>query len=141
MWRFWELCTDATLAEIADMRQRMEAGELHPKQVKTALARRIVADCHDEKAAKDAAAEFERIFARRETPEEVREVRLPAEAQPVWVPRLLVTLGMARSNGEARRLIEQGGVYLEGERLADAARELPAAPSTSYPFKVGQRHF
>ena len=141
MWRYWELCTDATLAEIADMRQRMGAGELHPKQVKSALARRIVADCHDEKAAKDAAAEFERIFARRETPEEVREVRLPSAPQPVWVPKLLVTLGMARSNGEARRLIEQGGVYLEGERLADASQEIPAAPSSSYLFKVGKRHF
>jgi len=141
MWRYWELCTDATLAEIADMRQRMGAGELHPKQVKTALARRIVADCHDEKAAKDAAAEFERIFARRETPEDVREVRLPSAPQPVWVPKLLVTLGMAKSNGEARRLIEQGGVYLEGERLADASQEIPAAPSSSYLFKVGKRHF
>ncbi len=141
MWRYWELCTDATLAEIADMRQRMGAGELHPKQVKSALARRIVADCHDEKAAKDAAAEFERIFARRETPEDLREVRLPSAPQPVWVPKLLVTLGMAKSNGEARRLIEQGGVYLEGERLADASQEIPAAPSSSYLFKVGKRHF
>jgi len=141
MWRYWELCTDATLAEIADMRQRMGAGELHPKQVKSALARRIVADCHDEKAAKDAAAEFERIFARRETPEDVREVRLPSAPQPVWVPKLLVTLGMAKSNGEARRLIEQGGVYLEGERLQDASQEIPAAPSSSYLFKVGKRHF
>jgi len=141
MWRYWELCTDATLAEIADMRNRMGAGELHPKQVKSALARRIVADCHDEKAAKDAAAEFEKIFARRETPEEVREVRLPSAPQPVWVPKLLVTLGMAKSNGEARRLIEQGGVYLEGERLGDASQEIPAAPSSSYLFKVGKRHF
>jgi tyrosyl-tRNA synthetase len=141
MWRYWELCTDATLAEIADMRQRMGAGELHPKQVKSALARRIVADCHDEKAAKDAAAEFEKIFARRETPEDVREVRLPSAQQPVWIPKLLVALGMAKSNGEARRLIEQGGVYLEGERLQDASREIPAAPRSSYLFKVGRRHF
>jgi tyrosyl-tRNA synthetase len=141
MWRYWELCTDATLQEIADMRHRMEAGELHPKQVKSALARHIVVDFHDEKAAKEAAAEFETIFARRETPEDVREVRLPSGRQPVWIPKLLVTLGMAKSNGEARRLIEQGGVYLEGERLADASQELPAAPSSSYLFKVGKRHF
>ena len=141
MWRYWELCTDATLAEIADMRHRMGAGELHPKQVKSALARRIVADCHDEKAGKDAAAEFESIFARRENPDDVREVRLPSAQHPVWVPKLLVTLGMAKSNGEARRLIEQGGVYLEGERLADASQEIPAAPSSSYLFKVGKRHF
>jgi tyrosyl-tRNA synthetase len=141
MWRYWELCTDATLPEIDDMRRRMEAGELHPKQVKSALARRIVADYHDEKAAKLAAAEFESIFARKETPEDVREVRLPAAPQPVWVPKLLVSLGMAKSNGEARRLIEQGGVSLDGDRMSDTTREIPAAPSSSYLFKVGKRHF
>ena len=141
MWRYWELCTDASLADIADMRRRVEAGELHPKQVKEDLARRIVTDYHGDEAAAVAAAEFEKVFARRETPEEVREVRLKASPAPLWVPKLLVTLGMAKSNGEARRLIEQGGVYLEGERLADAAREIPASPASSYLFKVGKRHF
>jgi len=141
MWRYWELCTDATLAEIAGMRRRVEAGDLHPKRVKADLARRIVADYHGEKAAGEAAAEFEKIFARKETPGEIREVRLPSGAQPVWVPKLLVTLGLAKSNGEARRLIEQGGVYLDGERLADAAREIPAASSSTCLIKVGKRHF
>ena len=141
MWRYWELLTDATLSEIAAMRQRVEAGELHPKQAKSDLARLIVADYHGEKAAREAASEFEKIFARRETPEEVREVRLPSADQRIWVPRLLVTLGMAKSNGEARRLIEQGGVSLDGERLSDPSHEIPAAPSSSFLIKVGKRHF
>src|SRR5437867_6011274 len=141
MWRYWELCTDASLVEIAAMRRRVEAGELHPKQAKSDLARRVAADYHGEKAAAEAAAEFETIFARKETPEEVREVRLPAAGHPVWVPKLLVTLGMAKSNGEARRLIEQGGVSLDGERLSDASREIPAAPSSTCLIKVGKRHF
>jgi tyrosyl-tRNA synthetase len=141
MWRYWELCTDATLAEIAGMRRRVEAGELHPKRAKSDLARRIVADYHGDRAAGEAAAEFEKIFARKETPEEIREVRLPAAPQPVWVPKLLVSLGLAKSNGEARRLIEQGGVYLDGERLSDTSRELPAASAASYLIKVGKRHF
>jgi tyrosyl-tRNA synthetase len=141
MWRYWELCTDASLADIAAMRRRVEAGELHPKQVKGDLARRIVTDYHGEKAASEAASEFEKVFARKEAPEEVREVRLKAAPGPVWVPKLLVILGMAKSNGEARRLIEQGGVYLEGERLADSTREIEAAPASSYLFKVGKRHF
>jgi len=141
MWRYWELCTDAALSEIAAMRRRVEAGDLHPKRAKSDLARRIVADYHGEKAADEAAEEFEKIFARKETPEEVREVRLPAAPEPVWVPKLLVTLGMAKSHGEARRLIEQGGVSLDGEKLADASREIPAAPSSSCLIKVGKRHF
>jgi tyrosyl-tRNA synthetase len=141
MWRYWELCTDATLAEIAGMRLRVEAGELHPKQAKSDLARRLVADYHGDRAAGEAAAEFEKIFARKETPEEIREVRLPSAPQPVWVPKLLVGLGLAKSNGEARRLIEQGGVYLDGERLSDTTREVPAAPAATYLIKVGKRHF
>ena len=141
MWRYWELCTDATLAEIAAMRLKVEAGELHPKQAKCDLARRLVADYHGDKAAREAAAEFEKIFARKETPEEIREVRMPSAPQPVWVPKLLVGLGLAKSNGEARRLIEQGGVYLDGERLSDTTREVPAAPAATYLIKVGKRHF
>jgi tyrosyl-tRNA synthetase len=141
MWRYWELCTDATVGEIAAMRRRVETGELHPKQAKSDLARRLVADYHGEKAAAEAAAEFEKIFARKETPEEVREVRLPSAPEPVWVPKLLVGIGLAKSNGEARRLIEQGGVYLDGERLSDTSREVPAAPAATYLFKVGKRHF
>lgn len=141
MWRYWELCTDATLAEIAGMRLRVEAGELHPKKAKSDLARRLVADYHGDRAAGEAAAEFEKIFARKETPEEIREVRLPSAHEPVWVPKLLVGLGLAKSNGEARRLIEQGGVYLDGERLSDTAREVPAAPAATYLIKVGKRHF
>jgi tyrosyl-tRNA synthetase len=141
MWRYWELCTDESVAQIAGMRRRVEAGELHPKQAKSDLARRIVADYHGQREAENAAAEFEKVFARKETPEEIKEIRLPPDARPVWVPKLLVTLGMAKSNGEARRLIEQGGVSLDGERLADASRELAAAPASTYLFKVGKRHF
>ena len=141
MWRYWELCTDATVGEIAAMRRRVEAGELHPKQAKSDLARRLVADYHGAQSATEAAAEFERVFARKETPEEVREVRLPSAPGPVWVPKILVGIGLAKSNGEARRLIEQGGVYLDGERLSDTTREVPATPATTYLFKVGKRHF
>jgi len=141
MWRYWELCTDSSLSEIAGLRSRVEAGELHPKDVKTDLARRIVADYHGRKAAEAAASEFEKVFARKETPEEVREVRMPSGAQTVWVPKLLVTLGLAKSNGEARRLIEQGGVSIDGVRLADASREIHAVSSSSCLIKVGKRHF
>jgi tyrosyl-tRNA synthetase len=141
MWRYWELCTDLSLAAIGDLKRRVESGDLHPRRVKADLAARIVDDSHGDKAAAEAAAEFDRVFARRETPDEVREVALPSAPQPVWVPKLMVSVGLAKSNGEARRLIEQGGVSLDGERLADAARELPAPAGASYLLKVGKRHF
>jgi len=141
MWRYWELCTDLSSSEIEAMRRRVASGDLHPKQAKSDLARRLVADYHGEAAAAQAAVEFERIFARKETPDEVREVRLPGSTAPLWVPKLLVSLGLAKSNGEARRLIEQGGVSIDGERLSDPAREIAAAAPATHLIKVGKRHF
>ncbi len=141
MWRYWELCTDLTVAEIDALRRRIDAGQAHPKQVKSDLARRIVADFHGEAAGRIAAEEFERVFAQKEAPDEVREVRLPGGPEPVWIPKLLVHLGLAKSNGEARRLIEQGGVSIDGERVADASREIAAAAKVSHLIKVGKRHF
>jgi len=141
MWRYYELCTDRTIAEIEELRSGVASGSLHPKAAKTGLARRIVADYHGETAATEAAAEFDRVFARKETPDEVREVRLPGSPQPLWVPKLLVDLGLAKSNGEARRLIQQGGVSVDGDRLSDPAGTLAAGAAASYLIKVGKRHF
>jgi tyrosyl-tRNA synthetase len=141
MWRYWELCTDATLDEIDTLKRRVAEGDLHPKQAKGDLGRRIVADFHGAAAAARAAEEFERVFARRLEPDAIREVRLKAPDGPIWMPKLLVSVGLARSNGEARRLIEQGGVTLDGERLADPGAEIEARGSASHLIKVGKRHF
>ena len=141
MWRYYELCTDLTAGEIEALRSRVLSGALHPKQAKVDLARRLVADFHGTGAADEAAVEFDKVFARKETPDEVRLVLLPAGAEPLWVPKLLVTLGLAKSNGEARRLIEQGGVTIDGARVSDAAASLPATAAAAHLIKVGKRHF
>jgi tyrosyl-tRNA synthetase len=141
MWRYYELCTDLTVGEIESLRSRVRSGHLHPRQAKVDLARRLVADFHGTGAADEAAAEFDKVFARKETPDEVRQVLLPAGPEPVWVPKLLVTLGLAKSNGEARRLIEQGGVTIDGARVSDSSASLPALAAEAHLIKVGKRHF
>jgi tyrosyl-tRNA synthetase len=141
MWRYYTLLTDLSTAEIETMKRSVAAGTLHPRQAKVDLARRLVADFHGAAAAEAAAAEFDRIFARHEVPKEIREVRLPAEAEPLWIPRLLVTLDLAKSNGEARRLIQQGGVTLDGARVVDPQATLAARGGASHLLKVGKRHF
>lgn len=141
MWRYWELCTDLTMPEIETLKLRVVEGELHPKKAKDVLGRRIVTDFHGPAAALRAAQEFERVFAQRREPDAVREVHLKTSADPVWMPKLLVSVGLAKSNGEARRLIQQGGVSLDGERLADAGLEINAATPVSHLIKVGKRHF
>lgn len=141
MWRYWELCTDLTMPEIETLKLRVAEGDLHPKKAKGDLGRRIATDFHGAAAAGRAAEEFERVFAQRREPDAIREVRLKISAEPIWMPKLLVSVGLAKSNGEARRLIQQGGVTLDGERLADPGIEINVSTPASHLIKVGKRHF
>ena len=99
----------------------MTSGEVHPKQAKVDLARRIVADFHSTADADRAAEEFERVHARGELPSDLRSVAVvfaPDPSKPLT--RLIVDAGLAASTSEAGRKIQQGGVRLAGTRIADA---------------------
>ncbi len=141
MWRYYELCTDLTLAEIRELRSRVASGEVHPKRAKADLAGRIITDFHSAGEARAAEAEFERIFVGGEAPDEVEEVLLPCETKPVWLPRLLVILKLARSHGEAARLIRQGGVTLDGRKVERSEEELKADAPAEHLLRVGKRRF
>ena len=137
MWDWYLLLTDVATAEIAERKRRIQAGELHPKTAKQELGRRLVADFHGEAAARAAEEEFERVFAGGGVPEEIPEIAIPA---PLPLAKLLAQAGLAPSNSEARRLIEQGGVQADGERLSDPQQTL-APRAEPYLFKVGKRRF
>jgi tyrosyl-tRNA synthetase len=137
MWDWYLLLTDLSKAEIEDRRARVEAGELHPKGVKQELARRLVAQFHSEEAAREAEAEFEAVFSGGGVPEDVPEKELAGS----WtLTKLLTAADLAPSNGEARRLIQQGAVAIDGERADDPFLELAPRPEP-YLFKVGKRRF
>ncbi|MGH7804181.1 MAG: tyrosine--tRNA ligase, partial [Candidatus Binatia bacterium] len=111
--------------EERDVTAAIARGEIHPMDAKKRLAREIVGRFHDAAAADAAAEAFERRFQRRELPTEIPELRWSGDSATVWICRLLAETGLAKSNGEARRLIAQGGVKLDGERVADPALEVP----------------
>ncbi|HWN45275.1 MAG TPA: tyrosine--tRNA ligase [Thermoanaerobaculia bacterium] len=137
MWDWYLLVTDLPQAEIAARRAQVGAGELHPKKAKQELARRLVADFHTEAAAAQAEAEFEKVFASGGMPDEVPEVELAGS----WtLAKLLAAAELAPSIGEARRLLQQGAVALDGERVEDPSLELAPRPEP-YLFKVGKRRF
>ena len=137
MWDWYLLLTDLPEREIAERRARVEAGGLHPKAVKQELARRLVAEFHGEEAARQAEAEFEAVFAGGGVPEDVPEKELAG----TWtLVKLLPAAELAPSNAEARRLLQQGAVSVDGERVDDPFREL-APRSEPYLFKVGKRRF
>ena len=141
MWRYYELCTDVSLQTIGQMKRMIQEGELHPKKAKEGLASRVIIDFHDEASAKAAREEFERVFKEKGLPEEIPEHRIPLEGDHVFLPRLLTEVGLAASKSEANRLLKQGGVSIDGEKLPPATLEIPAAAGEQKLLKVGKRRF
>ncbi|HEY6230519.1 MAG TPA: tyrosine--tRNA ligase [Pyrinomonadaceae bacterium] len=138
MWRYYELLTDVTVAEIEALRKAGEKGERNPRDIKAELAKRIIADFHSEEAANSAEEEFVRRFRNKETPDEVEEVNVqPGEWKLI---DLLTTNKLTPSKAEARRLIEQGGIQINGQRQSkpDCEIELTEEPIL---IKIGKRRF
>ena len=139
MWRYYELLTDLLPDEIAALRASAEAGARNPRDLKVGLARRVITDFHSKDAAAAAEEEFNRVFKRKEVPDEIEERALASGA---WkLPRLLVETKLAPSMAEARRLIEQGGVRADGERVARADAEIELQTGRALLLQVGKRHF
>ena len=125
--QYFELCTNLPLTEIGEIEAGLKDGKLHPMDVKKQLAREIVTIYHSADAAAEAQAEFEKVFSARELPSEIAPINVPKSAErdgKVWIVRLLVIAGFAPSNSEARRLVEQGAVTLDDERITDVNAEL-----------------
>jgi tyrosyl-tRNA synthetase len=144
MVTYWSLLTGAHKREVQDIESRLGSGEYHPATAKRDLAERLVSLYHPAPAAQEARARFDRVFKDKDDPEEIAKVRVPSEAIEhgrVWVPRLLTALGMAASNGEARRVMEQGGVRLRGELLRDPGVELDPSSLCGAVLQVGKRKF
>jgi len=139
MWRYYELCTDLSMTEIAALRENANNGGRNPRDIKVELAKRIVADFHSPAEARKAEEEFNAMFRNKQAPEDVEERTLTAGS---WkLPKLLVELGLVSSMAEARRMIEQGGVYVDGERRTQTDFEVGISADHSVLVQVGKRKF
>jgi tyrosyl-tRNA synthetase len=141
MWRYYELLTDLSADEVARLKVDVEVGNRHPRDVKSELAKKLVADFHSQAAADTAEAEFTRRFREKEAPTEVETRALPSPGAPVKLVDLLVQTDLAPSKAEARRLIQQGGVRLNGERVADATYQVNPAETREVQLQVGKLKF
>jgi tyrosyl-tRNA synthetase len=141
MWRYYALCTNVSDQGIEGMKRLVNEHQLHPKKAKEGLAARIVADFHGEAAARTALEEFNRVFLEGGQPDEISEYRVPLDGASAFLPKLLVAVGLASSNSEATRLIDQGGVYIDNEQVAKGTREIPAGVGDTRLLKKGKRHF
>ena len=138
MWRYFELLSFRPLAEIDALRKSVDEGR-NPRDVKFELAVEIVARFHDAAAAEAAKAEFIARFQKGAMPEEIEEVSVASVDGALGIAHLLKEAGLVNSTSEAFRMIKQGAVRIDGERVADRGKEIPAG--TTHVYQVGKRKF
>lgn len=136
MPEYFRLATTLPSAEVNSILNDLENGKIHPRDVKMRLAREIVSLYHDSRAAKDAEEQFRQVFQKRGMPSEVSSYEFTA---PVNIVAVMVDSGLASSKSEARRLIQQNGVKIDGETVGSIDLEL--TEKKEQVLKVGKRKF
>jgi tyrosyl-tRNA synthetase len=142
--RYFQLTTAHGSSETDRVERGLERRTLHPAEEKRRLAREVVALYHGQAAGDAAEARFDLVHKQGGIPEDMPVVELPAElakGDHVWLPRLLVAVGLASSNADGRRLIEQGAVEIDGDRVKDPATELPVGDLAGRVLRVGPHRF
>ncbi len=139
MFRYHELLTDISSSEIEKWQAEIQKGNLNPKDLKARLAGVIVADFWGEEKARQAAEEFDRIFKKKELPDEMLIIELKAPDVPLL--DLLVDNGILPSRGEAKRLVRQGGISIDGQKIEDIGLTIALAQEDTAVLKIGKRKF
>ena len=137
MWRYYELLSFRSSAEIAELRREVSAGR-NPRDVKFELAKEIVERFHDRRAAEAAHADFIARFQKGQLPTDMRKVTIEVGSSKIKIANLLKEAGLAQSTTSAYRLIDQGAVRVGGEKLSDRDRVIGEG---TYIVQVGKRDF
>jgi len=138
MWRYFELLSFRPMSEILTWKKATEAGA-NPRDYKVSLAQEIIARFHDEQAANKALESFEARFVRGAMPDEMDELTVTGDSTGCAIANLLKQAGLTASTSEAIRMINQGAVKLDGEKVSDA--KLVLAVGTQHVYQVGKRKF
>ena len=136
---YYLLATDTSESELAKIKKELDEKSVNPRDIKRKLARQLVAMYHSAEQASSAEEEFDKIFIKKDIPDVVDEFSYPAASGGVSILQLLVDAKLAASKGEARRLVEQGGVSVDGMKIG----EISAVIELRQPVmvKVGRRRF
>ena len=134
MENYFTLLTDISADEIAVL---CDASQTHPKEAKVKLGKMIVEQFYDADAADAAAAEFEKVFAQNQLPDDMPEVEVPAAL--IMASKLLVQCNLVASGGEAKRMCKQGGVKINDEKVSNPSQEI--TPADGMVVQVGKRKF
>ncbi len=134
---YFKLAVRLEEEEIDKIEEGLKKGELHPRDVKMRLARELVTMYYNKEEAEKAEAEFQKVFQQRNLPSQMPEVKVNNE--PIWIVKLLTDSGLASTNSEARRLVKQGAVKIDGEKITDPNQEIKV--SNGAVLQAGKRRF
>ncbi len=138
MFRYFALLSDLSSRRIADLKEKVETGALHPKEVKKSLARELTARFHGQAAAQAAEENFEKVFQKGGLPDDLAEIRWSA-SEPIALPQLLVDAGLVSTTSDGRRMIQQSAVTIDGVKATDVNMRI--SPEGEMLVKVGKRRF
>jgi tyrosyl-tRNA synthetase len=141
MWKYWLLLTDRGTDEIEAERKRVKAGAKHPMEAKKELAAAIITEFHSAEDAAVARREFERVFSSGQLPQEIPNIAVAASGGRMLLSKVLVEGGLASSNSDARRLIQQGGVRVDGVGVGDIKADVATTGTEPVLVQVGKRRF
>ncbi|MCI0666402.1 MAG: tyrosine--tRNA ligase, partial [Acidobacteria bacterium] len=142
MWRYYSLLTNLSAAEIEGLKSDVTADKRNPRDLKVELAKRLVADFHSQRAAELAEVEFNRRFRERQSPTDIKTIIIINTGEStIKLVDLIVNNGLASSKAEARRLISQDGVKLNGERVNEVNLEIDPNINKETILQVGKRKF
>jgi tyrosyl-tRNA synthetase len=139
MLRYYELLTDMTVPQLEQLGKDLESGARHPMEAKRQLAWQMVSDFQCRDAADNAAAHFSRVFQQRDVPQEIDTLELDAGSH--LLADLLAASGLAASKTEARRLIRQGAVSLDGEKLTEQTASIIMSEGKEVVLRCGKLQF
>ncbi|MEE9367883.1 MAG: tyrosine--tRNA ligase [Pontiella sp.] len=137
MWKYFEYILCWPKSKVQETHAKVASGELHPRAVKDMLAQEVVARFIGKEEAQHASEEFTRIFAKKDLPDEIPEVVIAADE--IGLLSLMVHAGLVKSNGDARRLVTQGAVKINDEKVADPKMQI--VPEDGMVIRSGKRGF
>lgn len=139
IYTYYELTTDVTLEELKKIKEDLENPSINPRDIKRALARKLVEMYHSKKEAIKAEEEFDKIFIKKDVPDDMPEFEFPELNEGLNIIELILKVNFAPSKSEARRLIQQGGVSINGQKIEDFNHQIIS--DGEFVLKVGKRKF
>jgi tyrosyl-tRNA synthetase len=138
MLKYYELLSHISIDELRELKAELNSGTINPKKAKENLALEIVERYWGKEAALKAKEEFDRIFKEKGIPEEIPVFELKWQEEDIWLPKIMKLSGLTKSTTEAIRLIQQGAVSVDDQKITDPQRVLKKG---DYLIKAGKRRF